>query len=747
MSRRKRQRLTEAAHGLVTAASDEDATTQDTDFKITLHDKQIKPQTRRSLFVRSLPASATTESLTHFFSQSYPLKHATVVVDKATQLSKKFGFVTFASVEDAENAEKEFNGASFSGSKIKVEIAEPRRRQQTGDKSEPPVSTARAFRDRQNQSPPKLIVRNLPWTIKSEEQLGNLFMSYGKIKHVKIPKKEAGLSAGYGFVVLRGHKNAERALEAMNGKVIDGRTLAIDWAVEKEVWEKLQQEDAKQGFSDETDRRVKSQEKAEVDITGLPPSDRGYNEGLDSGCDEESMDEENEEVGVDGIKHTGATNNESTLFVRNIPFTVTEQILFEHFASFGPVRYARVVIDPATERSKGTGFVCFYNMDDAETCLRESPNCRNTPNLQRATGRGSNATTSLKQSVLEDTTVDRTGRFTLEGRVLHVSGAVDRMEAARLAFVNTNLRDARDRDRRHLYLLSEGTVPSNSPLYEKISPSEIKMRQDSAKQRANLIRSNPSLHLSLTRLSIRNIPRFITSKDLKSLAREAVVGFAGDVRAGSREHLSKEEVSRGGEEMKLAEKNRKAKGKGIVKQAKIVFEGRDGGKVAEDSGAGRSRGYGFVEYSSHRWALMGLRWLNGHVVDPPKSTSDSIAPMSVVNERKKRLIVEFAIENAQVVLRRQQREYKAQERSKLVSEQREKGKLSGKERQWTKDQSMAKTGERTKRKRLSESRCTDPSEDGILSQNPKEAEKVAKRQKIIGRKRMSRKARHQTKGD
>merc|ERR1712098_224832 len=162
-----------------------------------------------------------------------------------------------------------------------------------------------------------------------------------------------------------------------------------------------------------------------------------------------------------------------------------------------------------------------------------------------------------------------------------------------------------------------------------------------------------------TRLSLRNLPKNINSKDLKALAREAVVGFATDVKSGLRAQLSKEEEARGGDEMREAEKQR---------QAKVVFEGREGAKVSEESGAGKSRGYGFVEYSSHRWALMGLRWLNGHAVE------------NAATGKKQRLIVEFAIENAQVVQRRKEKEEKARLRSKEVMELRAKGEVPEKEK-------------------------------------------------------------------
>lgn len=58
------------------------------------------------------------------------------------------------------------------------------------------------------------------------------------------------------------------------------------------------------------------------------------------------------------------------------------------------------------------------------------------------------------------------------------------------------------------------------------------MREASAKQRQSFIKNNPSPHISLTRLSVRNIPRSITSRDLKALAREAVIGVTKDAKAG-----------------------------------------------------------------------------------------------------------------------------------------------------------------------------------------------------------------------
>jgi nucleolar protein 4 len=42
------------------------------------------------------------------------------------------------------------------------------------------------------------------------------------------------------------------------------------------------------------------------------------------------------------------------------------------FRVFGPMRYARVTMDTATGRSRGTGFVCFWNLADADKVVEQS---------------------------------------------------------------------------------------------------------------------------------------------------------------------------------------------------------------------------------------------------------------------------------------------------------------------------------------------------------------------------------------
>lgn len=665
---------------------------------------------RRTLFVRSLPYTATSEALSTHFSFIAPLKHATVVADPATKKSRGFGFVTYTDSDDARRAVKELNGSDFEGRKLKVEIAQPRHRDEAGKKATKDKKEEREQGEVKKRAP-RLIVRNLPWSVKKPEQLIKIFQSYGKVREVIIPRKDNKPGAemrGFAFVTMKGYRNAETAIEKTNGIEIDGRVVAVDWAVEKDEWQKLQggekegNKDATPEAEDEEASADEDQDEGEAEVVGVISDDAA--EDMDDAPD--ASDDEGSDIEMDDVSEASdgepepqykhdMNDNSQTIFIRNLPFTTNDESLHEHFTTnFGPVRYARIVVDRDTERPRGTGFVCFYDMEHCNECVKGIP--------RNVSATGSNKFPSL----LHDEGEDPSGKYTIEGRVLSITRAVNKNEAHKLQEAGTQKRDKVAGDKRRLFLLQEGTIPASSPAFQTLSNTERQLRDSSLKQRKTLLQANPMLHLSLTRLSIRNLPRSITAKDLKALAREAAVGFVADVRAGKRQQLSKEELARGGADDKEAELRRKKQGKGIVRQAKIV---------EEQAGGGRSRGYGFIEYSSHRWALMGLRWLNGHaVLGTGEATEKKVGKGKKVDvpveDKKKRLIVEFAIENAQVVARRKDSEEKARERSKLVAEGKAKPLESTKERK-AKFAAEAKKTEAAKKFAGKRKRDNDKSKD------------------------------------
>lgn len=733
--RRKRQRVSETGAEVVTATATADVEPPST-AAVTAA-ATPKEAARRQLFVRGLAPAVTTEDLTNFFSESYPIKNALVVLDKETKVSKGFGFVTFADVEDAQRAKEELKGAVLQGKKLALDFAEARQRE--GEVKEAKPNRFKAEREQQMKDAvaPKIIVRNLPWSIKTPDQLGKHFLSYGKVNFVTLPKKPSGELRGFAFVALRGKKNAERAIQALNGKEIDGRTIAVDWAVDRDTWQGLQKTEQE---GDEGDEVASDAESSVVssddddDEAEEGSDDDDEDEEEDSNTDYDDVDDSDEEGGVQ-LDDDRPKREEFTVFIRNLPFTVTDESMQEHFEQFGSVRFARVVLDRETERPKGTGFVSFYNEEDMINCLKGVPRVKlQTRNLDKKDG----STITVTHSVLEDADADPSGKYTMEGRILQLSRAVDKSEATRLTAEGAASRFSRDKDKRRLYLLNEGTIASNSPLYQQLSPSEIKMREESATLRRKQIQENPSLHLSLTRLSIRNIPRSITSKDLKALARSAIVGFAADVKAGKRNKLSREEVIRGGQAMLVAEKQRKKRGVGIVKQAKVVFETPAGSKVTEETGAGRSRGYGFIEYYTHRNALMGLRWLNGHAVDykvKGELPKNKAAAKEALEDKRKRLIAEFAIENANVVSRRGAREDQAKEDKDKPRDGKRKrdGDDEGGARKDGKGRDKAGKG-----KKQGPSGAEEKT-DAAVGKDDKDG-KIAQRTRIIAQKRQKRKA-------
>ena len=57
------------------------------------------------------------------------------------------------------------------------------------------------------------------------------------------------------------------------------------------------------------------------------------------------------------------------IFVGNLPFSATDQVLQETFAQYGTVESAKVITDRMSGRSKGFGFVEMTNDADADKAV------------------------------------------------------------------------------------------------------------------------------------------------------------------------------------------------------------------------------------------------------------------------------------------------------------------------------------------------------------------------------------------
>ncbi|KAG1758791.1 hypothetical protein EDD22DRAFT_909045 [Suillus occidentalis] len=408
-------------------------------------------------------------------------------------------------------------------------------------------------------------------------------------------------------------------------------------------------------------------------------------EHSDEDDDEDEDIEDNDEKEAPSAEHhrrpmkpqLPQTDTGTTLFIRNIPFIATEDELRALFRTFGALRYARITVEPGTERSRGTGFVCFWNKEVADKVIEQSE-------LLRAETMGSHQPTknpfTLPSILTPDPSAGVARSLVLHGRTLDVVRAVTRDQAGKLKDEGEKRREKADK--RNLYLLREGVILPNTPAASTIPPVELEKRTNSFTARRTMLRTNPSLYVSKTRLSVRQIPLFVTERTLKRLALHALRTFKDEVKKKERSDLTPEELEEvtkesdepGDSSTKSKKRSQGSKSKG-VQQAKIV---RQHERVDPVTGKGRSKGYGFIEMPRHADALRVLRWANNNPAVAPllstwwkeelgdliklekgKGDPDEARLKRIKDELegqvktpKGTLIVEFSIENVQVVQRR-----------------------------------------------------------------------------------------------
>ena len=597
----------------------------------------------KTLFVRSIPQDVTDEQLADFFSNFAPIKHAVVVKD-ANKRSRGFGFVSFAVEDDTKEALAKARKTKFNGHILRVDIAKRRDRSkktsEVVEKSTPESSEKITGQNNEDEDDadgedsmlkgkPKLIIRNMPWSCRDPVKLKKIFGRYGTVVEATIPRKRDGKLCGFAFVTMKKISNCRIALENTKDLKIDGRKVAVDFAVQKNRWEDYK--------------------KAQPEMNDKDDNESG-NEDAEENHDDEEDENEEEDRQVDQASKNKESKRKAqnkredfSVFVRNVPYDATEESLAAHFSKFGSVKYALPVIDKSTGLAKGTAFVAFKDQYTYNECIKNAPAAGSTSLL-------------IGDDVMPE--------YVYEGRVLSITPTLVREDAGRMAENNAAKRKEAlgkapgEKDRRNLYLLNEGRVVEGSKMADLLTNTDMEIREKSYKLRVEQLKKNPSLHLSMTRLAIRNLPRAMNDKALKALARRAVVEFATEVKNKERHPLSKEEIIRSTKEKykfmgpdEIEAQKKKDKKSGVVKQAKVIME-------VKGSTAGRSRGYGFVEFRDHKNALMGLRWLNCHAV-----TSDEILEGLNDDEKKqvdndlgkgRRLCVEFAIENSNVVKRRRE---------------------------------------------------------------------------------------------
>ncbi|OQR98459.1 hypothetical protein ACHHYP_08566 [Achlya hypogyna] len=489
----------------------------------------------------------------------------------------------------------------------------------------------------------RLIVRNLQFDVKDAD-LDKLFKKFGPLAEARVvrmpleadAKTPLGRSRGFGFVQFKNQLDAEKAIAELNGLKFKGRDIVVDYAVSKSEYlkaqvapaEEAEDVDMEANDDDGADENVlvDDDEIVESDIEGdhdAEEAEDAEDDAEDAAEDEQDAEDEEDDEEPAAKRPKGDTEAQMlrTVFIRNLSFQTTEQHLKESMeAEFGPVDYARVVMDHGAGLSKGVAFVRFRSKECADAAIARGS----------VKDEGKDAKKKAKSSVsgglfYDNALLDGDGIY-VDNRLLSVTRAVNKDDATRLADENSATRKAKDK--RNMYLAYEGTINVNKTSDEDLAlpKMDIEKRRRAIKEKKEKLK-NPLFFISPVRLSVRNLALGVDEKVLKTVFREgAIAGLKANLV--DPKEVKPEYVLKSGAPVKIELCK-------IVRDTENIKPGQEP----------RSRGYGFVQFSQHVHALAALRQLNNNPAYSEYSGRGVKAGKSTPDAEKTRLIIEFALEN------------------------------------------------------------------------------------------------------
>ena len=558
----------------------------------------------------------------------------------------------------------------------------------------------------------RLIIRNLSFHC-TEDELRDVFAEHGDVTDVRIPKNAEGRARGFGFVQFVDRDTAEQVVQASESLAIRGRPVAVDFSVPKTKYVEMQQaqqanqvpvdnsaeslavaqmeeqqsqpakpsaassepdndgddseqEDDSEEDSDDSDSGSDDSEESEdsdssvdsgdEETDGPADDDDDDDDDDDEDDDDEESEDDDEEDEVEKPDKTNAVAQrqpdavhrpkgvglDNTVFCRNVLFETEESAIRKAFNKFGKIRSVKIVVDPVTQRPRGTAFVNFFNPESVEAAIKEA-NAGESFHASKVLAESSVVSAAVKQ-----------GGIIVDGRRLLVTAAISRDDASKLKAVEPKTVEVSDK--RNLYLAAEGVIREGDPAASFLSPSELALRANAERIKAQKLR-DPSHFVSRTRLCVRNLPLTCDERQLKNVFLRACESNAD---------------------------RKKKVGKRIVS----VFIVRDKATGRTVGGVARSRGYGFINFAEHEDALFSLRALNNSQTTFEDRIPGALSALGAPPEGSKgqeqdeeqaeptarssrRLVVEFAVENAKALSALEKRKQRAETtREQLRTEER-----------------------------------------------------------------------------
>lgn len=361
----------------------------------------------------------------------------------------------------------------------------------------------------------RVIVRNLPFK-SNENSIRDHFSKFGEVTEINLLRKGQNL-VGCCFVQFVKKSNAAKAIAKLSGKQFMGRPIIVDWALPKDKFAKTIKNELESGQpevkvkkeSDFEDINIKSDSSvddanahsdscdgAESDDSSYVKSELGKKSGSDSEVEDEeeteSEDSDEEEFEEKPHKNVESTKTNKkynfqydpqdvsdgrTIFIKNVPFTASDEELLSCAKEAGSVVYAVICYDRLTEHSKGTGFVKFEDSIVVQDLLQ-----------------------GKKNLVLRGTKLDVL-------MALKKNQILDKKE------------NKGPKDRRNLYLLREGVILAGSPAAEGVSEGDMAKRLQLENWKTQTLK-NLNKFVSSNRLAVHNIPPFIDDDKLRQIFKD-----------------------------------------------------------------------------------------------------------------------------------------------------------------------------------------------------------------------------------
>ncbi|XP_058905966.1 polyadenylate-binding protein 1-like [Kogia breviceps] len=159
-----------------------------------------------NIFIKNLAKFIDNKSLYDTFSVFENILFCKVVTDENG--SRGFGFVHFEKSEAARRAIAKMNRILLKGSWVFAGQFKPRREREAELRAQANIFT-------------NVYIKNFGDAI-DDECLKEVLGEFGSVLSVRVMTDENGKSEGFGFVSFENFENAQKAIEGMNGKVLNG---------------------------------------------------------------------------------------------------------------------------------------------------------------------------------------------------------------------------------------------------------------------------------------------------------------------------------------------------------------------------------------------------------------------------------------------------------------------------------------------------------------------------------------------